>query len=59
LVNDLFDGYVLGVFFVLVVEHLVQWFSSSNVNELQPTAISLDIQNPIIEIKLKQVKKIN
>jgi hypothetical protein len=46
-------------FFVLVVEHLVQWFSSSNVNELQPTAISLDIQNPIIEIKLKQVKKMN
>jgi hypothetical protein len=38
------------------VEHLVQWFSSTNVPALQPTAISLDIQNPIIEMKLKQVE---
>ncbi len=38
------------------MEHLVQWFSLPNVIELQPTAISLDIQNPIIEMKFKQVK---
>ncbi|CAF1415924.1 unnamed protein product [Adineta steineri] len=41
-----------------LVEHLVQWFSSSNTNELQPTAISLDITNPIIEIKFKQIRLI-
>lgn len=41
-----------------LVEHLMQWFSSPNVVELQPNAISLDIQNPIIEMKFKQVKKI-
>jgi hypothetical protein len=39
-----------------LVEHLVQWFSSANVIELQPAVISLDIQNPVIEMKFKQVK---
>ncbi|UJR27576.1 hypothetical protein I4U23_008857 [Adineta vaga] len=40
-----------------LVEHLVQWFSSPNIDELQSTAISIDISNPIIEIKFKQVTK--
>ncbi len=43
--------------FVFLVEHLVQWFNSPNVIELQPTAISLDIQNSIVEMKFKQVKE--
>ncbi|CAF1205961.1 unnamed protein product [Rotaria sordida] len=41
-----------------LVDHLVHWFSSSNVIELQPTAISLDIQNPIVEMKFKQIRLI-
>ncbi|CAF3793816.1 unnamed protein product [Rotaria sp. Silwood1] len=41
-----------------LVDHLVQWFSSSNVIELQPTAISLDIQNSTIEMKFKQIRLI-
>lgn len=41
-----------------LVEHLVQWFSSPHVIELQATTISLDIQNPIVEMKFKQVTSI-
>jgi hypothetical protein len=52
----IFDVFFL-LIFLFLVEHLIQWFSLPNVIELQPTAISLDIQNPIIEMKFKQVKK--
>ncbi|CAF3974914.1 unnamed protein product [Rotaria magnacalcarata] len=41
-----------------LVEHLVQWFSSMAVIELQPNAISLDILNPTVEMKLKQIRLI-
>ncbi len=49
---------LIGIFSIvyITVEHLIQWFSSPNIIELQPTAISLDIQNPLIEMKFKQVE---
>ena len=53
-INELFSFFFENISLYLV-EHLVQWFSSSNVIELQPTAISLDIHSPTVEMKLKQV----
>ena len=53
-----FGRFCIEISIEFLVEHLIHWFSSSNVTELQPTAISLDIQNPIVEIKLKQVNPI-
>ncbi|CAF1577401.1 unnamed protein product [Adineta ricciae] len=41
-----------------LVEHLIRWFSSSNIDELQPTAISIDTSDPIIEIQFKQTRLI-
>ena len=41
---------------ILLVEHLIRWFSSSNIDELQPTATFIDISDPIIEIQFRQVK---
>lgn len=53
-----FRRFSMEVLIEFLVEHLIQWFSSSSVTELEPSAISLDIQNPIVEMKLKQVNSI-
>lgn len=36
--------------------HLIQWFSSTSVNELHPSTPFIDLSNPIVENKFKQVR---